>query len=97
MYEKGQARSRIDHKNGGSSGISLFTAIYISQVISGLIWTYLDLSGLDWTGLESVKKTIFKKSQVIKVIRNLTSTKLIKETSDLLKKQIFVHKEEEDK
>ena len=50
--KKGQARSRIDHKNGGSSGISLFTAIYISQVISGLIWTYLDLSGLDWSGLD---------------------------------------------
>ena len=43
---------RCDDINGGSSGISLFTAIYISQVISGLIWTYLDLSGLDWTGLD---------------------------------------------
>ena len=68
-------------------GISLFTAIYISQVISGLIWTYLDSSGLDQSGLELVAKTIFNKSSSDKVIRNSTSTKLIKETSDLLKKQ----------
>ena len=32
-------------------------------------------------------KTIFNKSSSDKVIRNSTSTKLIKETSDLLKKQ----------
>ena len=29
-----------------------FTYLKKSQVISGLIWIYLDLSGLIWTGLD---------------------------------------------
>ena len=84
MYEKGQARA-VDATTKMVAAVGLA----YSQLSTYPKW-YLDLSGLIWTGLESVKKTIFKNLQVI---RNLTSTKLIKETSDLLKKQSFIHKE----
>ena len=46
VKKKGQARSRIDHKNGGSGGMVFFTYLKKSQVIRNLTSTKLI-----WTGV----------------------------------------------